>query len=91
MPVVFRQDGFRFLFYADEGSPRESIYVHMLRDGIGAKFWLWPQVTPTVLGLGRHAQSRVVAGDPDQGGGGPVLVGVRGGGAEKGRKAPVPG
>lgn len=44
MPVVFRQDGFRFLFYANEGSPREPVHIHALRDGIDAKFWLWPQV-----------------------------------------------
>lgn len=46
MPVVFRQDGFRFLFYANEGSPREPVHVHALRDGIEAKFWLWPEVKP---------------------------------------------
>ena len=44
MPVVFRQGGFRFLFYANEGSPREPMHVHALRDGIDAKFWLWPEV-----------------------------------------------
>ncbi len=44
MPVVFRQDDFRFLFYANEGSPREPTHVHALRDGIDAKFWLWPEV-----------------------------------------------
>lgn len=38
MPVVFRRDGFRFLFYANEGSPREPVHVHALRDGIDAKF-----------------------------------------------------
>ncbi len=46
MPVVFRQNGFRFLFYANEGSPREPMHIHVLRDGIDAKFWLWPQVKP---------------------------------------------
>lgn len=46
MPVVFRQNGFRFLFYANEGSPREPAHIHVLRDGIDAKFWLWPQVKP---------------------------------------------
>jgi hypothetical protein len=44
MPVVFRYDGFRFLFYANEGSPREPPHIHVLRDGIDAKFWLWPEV-----------------------------------------------
>lgn len=46
MPVVFRQNGFRFHFYANEGSPREPMHVHVLRDGIDAKFWLWPEVKP---------------------------------------------
>jgi len=44
MPVVFRWNGFRFLFYANEGSPQEPVHIHALRDGIDAKFWLWPQV-----------------------------------------------
>ena len=46
MPVVFRENGFRFLFYANEGSPREPQHIHALRDGIDAKFWLWPEVNP---------------------------------------------
>ena len=46
MPVVFRQNGFRFLFYANEGSPREPAHIHVLRDGTDAKSWLWPQVKP---------------------------------------------
>lgn len=46
MPVVFRHKGFRFLFYANEGSPREPMHIHVLRDGIDAKFWLWPEVQP---------------------------------------------
>jgi len=44
MPVVFRQGGFRFLFYSNEGNPREPQHIHMLRDDIDAKFWLWPDV-----------------------------------------------
>ncbi len=46
MPVVSRQDGFRFLFYANEGSPVSGCASIVLRDGIDAKFWLWPQVRP---------------------------------------------
>lgn len=45
MPVVFRHKGFRCLFYANEGDPREPIHIHTIRDGIDAKFWLWPEVT----------------------------------------------
>ena len=44
MPVVFRHKGFRFLFYTNEGSPRETMHIHVLRDGIDAEFWLWPEV-----------------------------------------------
>ena len=40
MPAVFRQNGYRFLFYANEGNPREPAHIHVLRDGIDAKFWL---------------------------------------------------
>ncbi len=46
MPVVFRQNGFRFLFYANEGSLREPRRIHVLRDGIDAKSWLWPELKP---------------------------------------------
>ena len=46
MPLAFCQDGFRFLFYANKGSPRQLMHVHVLRNGIDAKFWLWPQVRP---------------------------------------------
>jgi hypothetical protein len=39
MPVVFRQNGFRFLFYANEGSPWELIEViEQHRDEI-ARAW----------------------------------------------------
>ena len=44
MPVVLRIDGLRFLFYANEGDPRESAHIHV-RDGRNeAKFWLSPDV-----------------------------------------------
>ncbi len=44
MPIVFRHKGFRFLFYSNEGNPREPMHVHVLKDGIDAKFWLLPDV-----------------------------------------------
>jgi hypothetical protein len=44
MPVVFRHAGFRFLFYANEGDPREPPHIHVIKDGIDAKFWLFPDV-----------------------------------------------
>lgn len=44
MPVVFRLKGYRFLFYSNEGDPREPQHIHVLKAGIDAKFWLWPEV-----------------------------------------------
>ncbi len=44
MPVVFRQDGYRFHFYSDEGDPREPSHIHVRRGRDNAKFWLWPKV-----------------------------------------------
>ncbi|SFU12615.1 DUF4160 domain-containing protein [Mesorhizobium sp. YR577] len=44
MPVVFRYKGFRFLFYSNEGDPREPVHIHVLKDSVDAKFWLWPDV-----------------------------------------------
>jgi hypothetical protein len=44
LPVVFRHRGFRFLFYANEGNPREPAHIHAIKDGVDAKFWLWPDV-----------------------------------------------
>jgi hypothetical protein len=44
MPVIFRHRGFKFHFYANEGDPREPVHIHVVKDGIDAKFWLWPEV-----------------------------------------------
>jgi hypothetical protein len=45
MPTVFRERGFRFFFYSNEGSPREPVHIHVERDDIEAKFWLRPEVS----------------------------------------------
>ncbi|GAB5505000.1 MAG: DUF4160 domain-containing protein [Rhizobiaceae bacterium] len=45
MPLVFRHKGFRFYFYSNEGDPREPQHIHVMKDGIEAKFWLWPDVS----------------------------------------------
>ena len=45
MPLVFRHKGFRFYFYSNEGDPREPQHVHVMKDGVDAKFWLWPDVS----------------------------------------------
>jgi len=44
MPAVFRYRGFRFFFYSNEGAPREPVHVHVEKDEIEAKFWLFPEV-----------------------------------------------
>jgi Domain of unknown function (DUF4160) len=44
MPTVFRERGFRFFFYSNEGSPREQVHVHVEKDDLEAKFWLEPEV-----------------------------------------------
>ena len=44
MPVIFRQGGFKFFFYANEGNPREALHVHVRDGGREAKFWLTPEI-----------------------------------------------
>ena len=40
MPEVFRDEGFVFFFYANEGS--EPMHIHVRKAGGFAKFWLMP-------------------------------------------------
>ncbi|HEX4029122.1 MAG TPA: DUF4160 domain-containing protein [Terracidiphilus sp.] len=44
MPTVFRERGFRFFFYSNEGTPPEPVHVHVERDDLEAKVWLNPVV-----------------------------------------------
>lgn len=44
MPVVLRNEGYRFFFFSNEGDPRESIHVHVRKAEKVAKFWLEPTV-----------------------------------------------
>lgn len=44
MPVVFRQAGYRFHFFSDEGDPLEPVHIHVVKDDADAKFWLYPDV-----------------------------------------------
>ena len=44
MPVVFRHRGVRFLFFSNEGDPREPVHVHADGPDGSAKFWLYPEV-----------------------------------------------
>lgn len=45
MPEVFRERGFRFFFYSNEGYPREPVHIHVEKDNVEAKFWLKPEVS----------------------------------------------
>jgi hypothetical protein len=42
--LVFRQRGFTFFFYSNEGMLRESAHIHVGKDDLEAKFWLRPEV-----------------------------------------------
>ena len=44
MPVVLRLAGFKFLFYSNEGNPREPVHIHVRQGRDEAKFWLKPSV-----------------------------------------------
>jgi hypothetical protein len=44
MPTVFRERGFRFFFYSNQGLPREPIHIHVEKNDVEAKFWLHPEV-----------------------------------------------
>lgn len=44
MPTVFRQDGFRFFFYSNEGHPREPVHIHVIGGGGEAKIWVSPEI-----------------------------------------------
>jgi len=45
MPTIFRNKGYRFFFYSNEGEPLELCHIHV-RKGISvAKFWVSPFVS----------------------------------------------
>jgi hypothetical protein len=44
MPTIWLEDGFRFFFYSNEGSPREPAHVHVEKGDCEGKFWLRPHV-----------------------------------------------
>ena len=45
MPTVFKEAGYRFLFYSNEGYPREPVRVHVRHGREEAKLWLRPFVS----------------------------------------------
>lgn len=60
MPVVLRIDGFKFLFYGNEGNPREPVHIHVKSGRDEAKFWLSPDVVMAYnRGLDPKSLSRV--------------------------------
>lgn len=57
MPVVFRHEGYRFHFFANEGDPREPVHIHVSSAGAKAKFWLFPEVE---LAYNRNFDARTI-------------------------------
>jgi hypothetical protein len=45
MPVVFREAGYKFFFYSNEGDPREPLHIHVRGKGVDAKIWLEPNLS----------------------------------------------
>jgi hypothetical protein len=61
VPVVFRENGYRFHFYSDEGDPLEPVHIHVRKDNADAKFWLYPEVTMAYnRGFDARVQSRLL-------------------------------
>ena len=42
-PTIYREKGFRFFFYSNEGI--EPPHVHVVKSGAEAKVWLEPEVS----------------------------------------------
>lgn len=40
MPTVLSENGYRFFFFSNEGSPLEPCYIHVRKHGALAKFWI---------------------------------------------------
>ena len=45
MPTIFRHDGFRFIFYSNDGDPREPVHIHITGANGEAKSWIASDVT----------------------------------------------
>jgi len=45
MPVILRHKGYRFLFWSNEGNPREPLHIHVRKGEAVAKFWVVPDVS----------------------------------------------
>ncbi len=44
MPVIFRDKGYRFFFFSNEGNPLEPCHIHVRKGGAVAKIWLVPEI-----------------------------------------------
>ena len=51
MPTLLVQDGFRFFFYSNEGSPLEPSHVHVEHGEGVAKYWLAPVQLAESVGM----------------------------------------
>jgi hypothetical protein len=58
MPIILRIDGFKFLFYANEGNPTEPVHIHVKHGRDEAKFWLSPDV---IISYNRGLNTRLLA------------------------------
>jgi hypothetical protein len=58
MPIILRIDGFKFLFYANEGNQREPVHIHVKHGRDEAKFWLSPDV---IIAYNRGLNTRLLA------------------------------
>ncbi len=58
MPTVFRQDGFRFFFYSQEGN--EPPHIHVIGKGGEAKVWLRPIEISKVYALSAKDQKHIL-------------------------------
>lgn len=52
MPTVFREDPYRFFFYALDCD--EPVHIHVEREGFKAKFWLDPIKLANQRGFKAH-------------------------------------
>ncbi len=45
MPVIYRESGFQFFFYSNEGDPLEPAHIHVRSGENSAKYWLEPVIS----------------------------------------------
>lgn len=57
MPVILREDGFKFFFFSDEGN--EPIHVHVEKGDAAAKFWISPIILAKNFGMKPKELSKV--------------------------------